>query len=206
MIRSAIFLGAALTAFAAAPASAQTFEGCTKAERGIIIAALDRSKRLVLTAATAVGPTPVYTRWFGKFSPRNGDIVRRNLKAVVSAVRTGQVSAACVNHGVGLCDQDTYAFVDPDEHYEVKLCPSFFQMQTMKELDNESAAAGNGTRAGTLIHEITHFTVVAGTDDICYSREVCTDMAIDAPQDALINADSYQYFVEDVTFYGVEGE
>jgi peptidyl-Lys metalloendopeptidase len=199
-------LAVAMGTLAAVPAEAQSFEGCTKTERGIIIATMDRSKRLALTAASAVGPTPVYTRWFGKFSPRNGERVRRNLKSVVTAIRTGQVTTACVNHGTGLCDRDTYAFVDPDDHYNVMLCPSFFTMETMKELDDASAAEGNGTRAGTIIHEITHFTIVAGTDDICYSREVCTDMAIDAPQDALINADSYQYFVEDVTYYGVKGE
>lgn len=206
MIRSATSTAILLFVSLASPSFGQTFENCTKAERGIAQVAMDRSKRLALTAATAVGPTPVYTRWFGKFSPRNGEIVRRNLKSVVSAIRTGQVTATCVNNGVGLCDSDTYAFVDSDDPYNVKLCPNFFDMPTMKELNAESAASGNGTRAGTIIHEITHFTVVAGTDDICYSREVCTDMAIDTPQDTLINADSYQYFVEDVTYYGVAGE
>jgi len=210
MMRLAVIAVGAVAAFAqpaqADPSQADTFEGCTKAERGVITVALERSERLALTAATGIGPTPVYTRWFGKYSPSSGELVRRNLKSVVAAIRTGQVTNKCVNIGVGMCDADTYAFVDPDEAYVLNLCPRFFDMDTMKDLNDASAAIGNGTRSGTIIHEITHFTVVAGTDDICYSREVCTDMAFESPQDALMNADSYQYFVEDVTYFGVEGE
>lgn len=190
----------------AQPALAQSFEQCTKAEKGVIIAALERAERLTLTAATAVGPTPVYQRWFGKYAPERGDIVRRNLKATVSAMRTGKVRSVCANTGEGLCDGDTYAFVDPDEPYVVSLCDNFFEMDTMKDLTDDTVAEGNGTRSGTFVHEITHFTVVAGTDDICYSREDCSEMAAESPFNAIMNADSYQYFVEDVTYFGVEGE
>lgn len=190
----------------AQPAAALTYADCTKTERGIIAASLERAERLTLTAATAVGPTPVFQRWFGKHTVQSGEKVRRNLKAVVSAIRKDEIAAVCVNEGSGLCDGDTYAFVDPDDPYQVSLCPAFFVMDTMKQLTDESVAAGNGTRAGTWVHEITHFTNVAATDDICYSREDCSDMASAAPMDALMNADSYQYFVEDVTYFGVEGE
>ena len=191
---------------AAQPAAALTFENCTKAERGIITAALERAERLTQTAATAVGPTPVFTRWFGKYSAEHGETVRQTLKSVVSAIRTGQVEAGCMNIGQGLCDGDSFAFVNPQDPYVVKLCPGFFEMQTMKELTDETVAEGHGTRAGTLVHELSHFVTVASTDDVCYSREICTEMALDAPHDALINADSYQYFVEDVTYFGVEGQ
>jgi peptidyl-Lys metalloendopeptidase len=190
----------------AQPALAQNYAGCTKVERGIIVAAMDRSKRLALTAATAIGPTPVFTRWFGKYNTKSAEIVRRNVKSIVGAIRTGAVTTECVNVGVGLCDKDTYAFVNSDSHYLVNLCPKFFEMPTMKDLDDFEISEGNGTRAGTIIHEISHFTIVAATEDICYARDVCAEMAIDAPLDAIMNADSYQYFVEDVTYYGVAGE
>lgn len=188
------------------PVAAQNYTNCTKSERAIIQTALARSKRLALTAATAVGPNPVFERWFGKFTPAQGEIVRRNLKSVVTAIRTGAVTAACINVNEKICEEDTFAFVVTDEPYLINLCPAFFDMDTMADLTTETAAAGNGTRAGTIIHEISHFDRVASTDDICYSREDCTDMAQDRPADALMNADSYQYFAEDVTFYGVTGE
>lgn len=206
MTKRRVAIATVLAMGVAHPVAALTFDNCTKLERGIIAAAMERAERLSLTAATAVGPSPVYTRWFGKFSPANGDKVRRNLKSVVSAIRTDKVEAGCMNNGQGLCNDETFAFVNPEDPYRVKLCPNFFEMQTMKQLTDETAAEGNGTRAGTLVHELSHFVIVADTDDICYSREDCTEMAVDAPLDALINADSYQYFVEDVTFFGVEGE
>jgi hypothetical protein len=206
MINRRIAIATVLAMGMASPAAALTFNNCTKLERGIIAAAMERAERLSLTAATAVGPSPVYTRWFGKFSPGSGETVRRNLKAVVSAIRSDKIEASCVNIGQGLCNDEAYAFVHPEDPFRVKLCPNFFEMQTMKQLTDETVAEGYGTRAGTLVHELTHFITVASTDDICYSREDCTKMAVNVPSDALINADSYQYFVEDVTFFGVEGE
>jgi hypothetical protein len=185
---------------------AQTYERCTKAERGQFIAAAQRSERLALTAATAIGPNPSFTRWFGRYNAKSGEVVRRNLKAVVKALRSEKVTAVCHNTGEDLCDGDTFAFVDKDVPYRVHVCPTFFVMDTMKDLTFDSVTEGNGTRAGTLIHEVSHFTVVADTEDICYSRGDCTEMALDDPLGTLINADSYQYFAEDVTFFGVAGE
>lgn len=188
----------------AGPAAA--FDACTKTERGQFLAAVDRAERLALTATTAIGPNPTFDRWFGPYNRKNGEIVRGNLKSMVKSLRSGEVAAACKNNGQGLCAGDVFAFVNLDDPYVVHLCDNFFQMDTMKLLTAESITAGNGTRAGTIIHELSHFESVAGTEDLCYSREECSTMARRAPRDALINADSYQYFVEDVTFFGVRGE
>lgn len=188
----------------AGPAAA--FDACTKTERGQFLAAIERAERLALTATTAIGPNPTFERWFGSYNPKHGEIVRGNLKNIVKSLRSGNVTAACKNNGQGLCASDTFAFVNLDDPFVVKLCDNFFEMDTMKLLTAESVAAGNGTRAGTIIHELSHFESVAATEDLCYSREECSAMAQRAPQDALINADSYQYFVEDVTFFGTRGE
>lgn len=187
-------------------AGAQTSTYCTKTEQGEFVAARDRAARLALTATTGISPNPVYERWFGNYNAKSAEHVRRNLKAIVKTLRTQSVTAHCRNLGEDLCDGETYAFVDKDRPYKINLCPNFFEMETMKQLTLETATDGNGTRAGTLVHEISHFAVVADTRDICYSRRDCSDMALFEPQESLINADSYQYFVEDVTFFGVSGE
>lgn len=181
--------------------AAQSFENCTKAEVGMIKVAVDRAKHLTLHAAAVVGPTPTYARWFGPYTPKQGETVRNTLKSVVAAIRTGEVSAVCVNVGEDICDHDTYAFVSPAEAYVISYCPLFFEMPTMKQLSPSRVRSGHGTRAGTVIHELTHFDVVAGTDDFCYSRDDCSLMTAEAQQDALMNADSYQYFVEDVEYF-----
>ena len=184
-------------------AAAETFTDCTKAEAGQAVAAIDRAQHLLLSSTAAIGPNPTFERWFGPYHPKAGEQVRVNLKAMVRAMRSDKVSVICRNNGQGLCASDTYAFVESDIAYRINLCPNFFAMDTMKELTRDSVIFGNGTRSGTIIHEFSHFPDASGTEDICYSREECAAMAVARPDDALINADSYQYFVEDVTFFGV---
>ncbi len=182
-------------------ASAQTFQSCTKAEIAVIGDALTGSKAISLTAAANVGYNEIYERWFGKFTPQTGELVRRNLKAIVTAIRTGAITAQCDNVGFDGCERETYAWVYPDEPYLVHICPNFFTLPGMDELDPGDAKSDNGTREGTIIHEVSHFFRVAGTDDLCYSREVCTGMAARRPADAVANADSYQYFTEDISHF-----
>lgn len=202
----ALAITAALWGVVPVMVSAQSTVNCTKTEQGQFIAARERATRLALTATTAISPNPVFTRWFGQYNAKSAEHVRRNLKSIARSLRTEPVTAQCRNVGEDLCDGDTYAFVDKDHPYKINLCPNFFGMDTMKQLTAESAVDGNGTRAGTLVHEVSHFAVVADTYDVCYSRSDCTEMALSEPSEALINADSYQYFVEDVTFFGVSGE
>lgn len=185
--------------------NANNYFDCTKPQRAIITDAFARSKRLALTAATAVGPTPVFERWFGKYTPLHGEAVRANLKAIVGAIRSGRVTTKCTTISRETCEADTYAYVYSDDPYLIYLCPNFFSMPKMSDFDAPNVDFDNGTRAGTIIHELSHFTVVAGTDDICYSRSECSDMAVRRAPDAIINADSYQYFAEDVTIFGVAG-
>ena len=205
-MKATLFLSLTLMATTPQVVAAQNFATCTKVERGQFLAAADRAERLALTATSAIGPNPVFDRWFGGYNAKSGEIVRKNLKSMVRALQSGEITAACKNNGQGLCAPDTYAFVNRDTPFVVNLCPNFFTMDTMKQLTEETAVTGNGTRAGTIIHEISHFTDVSGTEDHCYSRTECTRMAENLPLDALLNADSYQYFVEDVTFFGMRGE
>lgn len=181
--------------------SAQTFQSCTKSEQAIISDALAGSKSIALRAAANVGNNEIYERWFGKFSFQNGELVRRNLKAIVSAIRTGQITAQCDNVGDDGCDSDIYAWVYADEPYLIHLCPNFFQLPAMAQLNPGDPKSENGTRDGTIIHEISHFFRVAGTEDLCYARDVCSRMAERRPDDAVANADSYQYFAEDISHF-----
>jgi hypothetical protein len=48
--------------------------------------------------------------------------------------------------------------------------------------------------ARTLIHELSHFVDVGPTEDIVY-EDACEMLALDAPHYALINADSFSFFI-----------
>jgi len=189
--------------FAPQQAAAQSYVSCTKTEQGQFFAARDRAEAMTLQAIRAIGPNRAFQRWFGSYTPKDGDVVRSKLKGILKALDTDNIAVFCAERGYELCDDSVFAFVDPEEHFLVFLCPEFFRMPTIKELDRVSLSGGDGTRAGTIIHEVSHFTVSGNTEDYCYGRDICSDMARRDPEAALENADSYQYFVEDVTYFGI---
>lgn len=185
----------------AAPAAAQGYEGCSAAQSRVIDASLRSAKDLTLKAAVVVGNTDDYRRWFGTYSDANAETVRANLKAIVSAIRGGAVTAQCYRAGDDGCAAGEYAWVYSNEPYLMHLCPSFFDLPPLQALRPGSRRSEFGTREGTIVHEVSHFLRVARTEDHCYSRPVCRDMAREDARLAIDNADSYQYFTEDVTYY-----
>ena len=60
----------------------------------------------------------------------------------------------------------------------------------------DRALTGTDSKAGTLIHEMSHFTVVAGTDDYVYGQAGAKNLAITNPNNAVNNADNHEYFAE----------
>ena len=183
------------------PAVAQSYAGCSSVQSKIIGDALGTAKQLTLKAAVAVGDTAHYARWFGPYSQANAERVRASLKSVVTALRGGAVTAQCEAIEDGGCDGGEYAWVYADQPYLMHLCPSFFRLPALTALRPGDRRSDNGTLEGTIVHEISHFLHVAGTDDHCYSRTECAQMARSNARRAIDNADSYQYFTEDVTYY-----
>lgn len=70
----------------------------------------------------------------------------------------------------------------------IKLCTLFRSVNTPLK--------GTDSKAGTLIHEATHFNYGAETRDFKYGQAECHDLAMDNPYRSAINADNYQYFSE----------
>ena len=183
------------------PAVAERYQGCTDQQNQIIHDALGSAKDLTHKAAGTIGDTADYQRWFGDYSQANAEQVRANLKAIVTALRGGGVTAICETLRPEGCSPGEYAWVYSDQPYLMRLCPAFFTLPPLTALAPGTRRSENGTREGTLVHEISHFTRVAGTEDHCYSRPECQRMARNNPLRAIDNADSYQYFTEDVTYY-----
>ena len=197
-----IFFGViSLFLWSVSTASAQTYYNCEKTELVGLGDALKGAHNIGLRAAVAIGDTENYRRWFGPYSKNNAEIARSTLKAIYSTIATGQIRVICLNSDDEGCEDETYAFVYPDEAFVVNICPQYFELPTMLTDRPESGNMDNGTREGTLIHEISHFIRVAATDDIWYSRTTCEAEAQTDPRSAVRNADTYQYFAEDSTFY-----
>lgn len=81
----------------------------------------------------------------------------------------------------------TYAYVYPnDKNHTVYLDQAF----------EDAPVTGEDSKAGTLSHEMSHFDDVGGTKDHQYGEGNCKQLAKDNPDQAMTNADSFEYYVE----------
>ena len=190
-----------MAGLAATPATAEKYRGCSATQTEQVTSALQGAKDLTIKASVAVADTPDFARWFGEYSQANAEHVRASLKSIATAIRSGSVTAQCELIREDSCAAGEYAYVFSDEPYLMYLCPPFFDLPTLEVLQPGTRRSNNGTQEGTIVHEVSHFMLVAATEDHCYTRNECSAMARRDPRRAVENADSYQYFTEDVTYY-----
>jgi peptidyl-Lys metalloendopeptidase len=123
-----------------------------------------------------------YTWWFGSFTTTRANRVTSNFGKIDTAMdQSGnQIKINCG------CNQSYYAYVYPNRHYEIFVCRAFWS----------APLTGTDSKAGTLIHEMSHFDIVAGTDDHVYGQTGAHSLAISNPDNAVDNADNHEYFAE----------
>ena len=76
--------------------------------------------------------------------------------------------------------------MNPTQPYKIYVCKAFWN----------APMTGTDSKGGTLVHEMSHFNVVAGTDDHVYGQSGAANLAITNPDLAVQNADSHEYFGE----------
>jgi peptidyl-Lys metalloendopeptidase len=165
-----------------------TYVGCsstqiTGAEQGVAQArAYSENAKGYLAGHTGSNFGPRYTTWFGAYTSTRYATANQHFVAIDGALDQsgGQIKINCG------CNQNYYAYVYPTKPYEIFVCKAFWSAPT----------AGTDSKGGTLIHETSHFNVVAGTDDVVYGQTGAKSLAISDPDQALNNADSHEYFAE----------
>jgi peptidyl-Lys metalloendopeptidase len=95
------------------------------------------------------------------------------------------MSNAAVKFDCG-CKKKYYAYVYPNQPYNIYVCSVFWS----------APMTGTDSKAGTLVHEMSHFYVVASTDDYVYGQTNAKNLAITNPNNAVDNADNHEYFAE----------
>lgn len=130
-----------------------------------------------------------YTTWFGTYNSSRYSTVRSNFSKISDAASNQSLTFDC-STCPGTANASAYAYVYANAPYRIYLCNAFW------------AAPNTGTdsRAGTIIHEVSHFTVVAGTSDYAYGQSAARSLAISNPARAIRNADSHEYFAENTPF------
>jgi peptidyl-Lys metalloendopeptidase len=168
-------------------AASNSFTKCSTTQQPQIVTArggahtyaADSISYLASHSASSVGPR--YTTWFGAVTSSRYSTVQTQYNAIDDVFQNQAMSFDCS------CKQKgTYAFVYATKPYEIHLCPVFWT----------APATGTDSKAGTLVHETSHFNVVASTNDWAYGQSACKSLAISNPDQAIDNADSHEYFAE----------
>ncbi|MBQ5948568.1 M35 family metallo-endopeptidase [Massilia sp. ST3] len=173
---------------AAAPEAAGTgslaFSQCSNAQQDQLVAAVDAGRAMTLDAhaylAAKEAYGPRYATWFGAPDLQRGQKVGANFAAIKDAFETRPLAIDCG------CDEPYFAYVYPAQPYKIYVCKAFWS----------AANTGTDSRGGTLVHEMSHFDAVAGTDDHVYGQAGAAELARTAPDRAVNNADSHEYFGE----------
>lgn len=129
---------------------------------------------------------PRYTTWFGAYTSSRYSTARSHFQAIDTALdqNNGQITINCG------CTSSAYAYVYANQPYQIYVCNAFWN----------APLTGTDSKAGTLVHEMSHFTVVAGTDDHAYGQSAAKSLATSNPTNALDNADNHEYFAENTPF------
>ncbi|WDE10594.1 M35 family metallo-endopeptidase [Thalassomonas haliotis] len=163
---------------------------CSNSEKNSIFSALDAADQMAnnavayLNSHSANNTSARYETWFGDATSSRYNTASGNFDAINDAIDNESITFDCS------CNQSYFAYVYPNQPYKVYLCRAFWNA-------NET---GTDSRAGTIIHELSHFNVVAGTDDVVYGQSGAKSLAISNPNQALNNADSHEYFAENTPY------
>lgn len=131
-----------------------------------------------------------YVWWFGSESLSRQFIASFNMRSIYSALNYKQVQFYCD------CNESYFAYVEVNTPYIIHLCNSFYSAPT----------TGEDSKAGTIIHETSHFNMVAGTDDHAYGHEGAHNLGLTSPSKAIDNADNYEYFAENTPYLTMSDE
>jgi peptidyl-Lys metalloendopeptidase len=168
---------------ASAVTGANSYSKCTVTQQSQVATARDDAAGYASNAENyllAGTQTARYTTWFGTYSSARYTTVRDHFTKISNALDTVPMTFDCG------CKKQYYAYVYPTQPYTIYLCRVYWT----------APAKGTDSKAGTLIHETSHFNVVAATDDWVYGQSGAKSLAISDPAKAIDNADSHEYFAE----------
>ena len=164
--------------------------GGSAVQQEIVRKAIDRlyqSMTITGRGRLAVKDDPNYRRWFGVYSIERSDLVRKSIRGIIGQAVCKSfviyIRSKCENNGMIAFFQKPNS---DDQYGMLGLCPLYFK-------ENET---GLNSLSGTIAHEISHG--YSDTIDPAYGVESCLKLARNNPDSAVRNADSIQYYLEEV--------
>jgi peptidyl-Lys metalloendopeptidase len=168
---------------AAQAAGSLSFNKCTAAQQSSVTTAVSAGLSMASNgdaymANGAIGAR--YNKWFGATDPARVSTIKSHYVALKDAFANKPIKVDCG------CNKTYYAYVYPTKPYVIYVCKAFWS----------APMTGTDSKGGTLVHEMSHFNVVASTDDWVYGQGGAASLAISDPAKAIDNADSHEYFGE----------
>ncbi|CAE6442538.1 unnamed protein product [Rhizoctonia solani] len=164
--------------------------GCNDNQISQILTAADRAMNMAHGAHGFLRDGPWATRrwqeWFGGWDQNRYNLVFGHYDAIRFNPPNFLYDCTCTDNGI-------YAYVIIPGHFqEIYLCGAFWN----------APMEGTDSKAGTIIHEASHFPEYAGTSDHAYGQGACRDLSRNDPNRAAMNADSHEYFAENEPWLG----
>jgi peptidyl-Lys metalloendopeptidase len=164
-----------------------SFSSCTSSQTSSINSAISAAKTMANNSVSYLNAGTQgtrYKKWFGTYSSTRYSTVRTHFTNIKAALDTKPIVVDCS------CKESYYAYVYPTQPYKIYVCNAFWSAPT----------SGTDSKGGTLVHELSHFNVVAATDDRAYGQSAAASLAISNPAGAVDNADSHEYFGENTPY------
>ncbi|KAH8801295.1 peptidyl-Lys metalloendopeptidase [Flagelloscypha sp. PMI_526] len=162
----------------------ETFIMCTQQQQSAITSAAIRAASYANEAfnylSSHMVATPRYTTWFGEYDSGRHDLVLSHFQSIRGNDFLG-FTYDCQCNWAGY-----WAYVHASDFGFIHLCPAFWT----------SPISGTDSKAGTLIHEASHFIDNGGTVDSAAGQAAALALAIKSPAKAIMNGDSHEYFAE----------
>ncbi|MBL7942657.1 MAG: choice-of-anchor D domain-containing protein, partial [Flavobacteriales bacterium] len=161
-----------------------TFNACNGSQQTALVIARNDANTYADTAKTYFNNNrsgALYQLWFGAYNATRYATPKSHFNLISNATDT-----ATINFDCDCTDPGVYAYVYPSSPYNIYLCGAFWS----------APATGTDSKAGTLIHEMSHFTVLGGTNDFVYGQAGAKVLAVNNPTNAVMNADNHEYFAE----------
>ncbi len=173
-------------------ARAGGYNNCSAAQQTQLAQDLNASEAMTRSASSALANLPVneragsprYLQWFGSYSATRYSAVANIYKKAEQTMANGSIEFNCD------CNDNFFAYVFPIDPFKVYLCNLYWS----------AAQTGADSRAGTILHELSHFPEIGGTDDYAYGAADAANLALSNPNNAVSNADSIEYFAENSPF------
>lgn len=164
-------------------AGSLSYANCTSSQKTSIASAVSGAKTYAANASSYLNAGTKgarYTTWFGTYDATRYNTVKSHFASIGSAFNNQAVVVDCN------CTSSAYAYVYPTQPYKIWVCKAFWS----------APMTGTDSKAGTMVHEMSHFNAVAATDDWAYGHSAAKSLATSNPSKAVDNADSHEYFAE----------